>query len=335
MTVALLILALALLGCALLPRLTERWGQGQPTVTPTETPAAAVPTPPALPRLTPDALDGLRSFRLRLVWSWTVHSPGTEGMRVTQQQSLWLHEYRQDLPARRMVFVPLRSPLPEGNRVPGAELPMPELRQWVQIGDTAWQCPGVLLTCEPVTPASPSPTAPLVTPDASQSPQPPAPLYPAPGETTFDTQPLTSTLVLTDVLPASTPELTRWIDPQPGAAWVGQPLLAGIEGLVSQLQPSDFRFLGVETVRGVRCLHLLTTSPLLVRPLHPGSAQEAQDIQAHLWLADQPDLPAVVMRLLLTWRTQIGATRGEGVFSYELLDLNAPLQIQPPVSSTE
>lgn len=335
-------ITIGLMACSLLTRQPAK--RTEPAITDAPDQVASFtpePTFPGLPHLAPNALAGLGSYRLRIEWTWTTYTPSDSGQVIARQQSLWLHEYNSVIPAHRMVY---RSVIE-----PSTGPPAP-LREWVQIGARdAWQCPGVKHACDPgeiITINQDIPSTPIAA-SLSTTVTPSMPLtatvpYPKPDSDPFTfpgfpTQAVTTTLTLTPPddtqLPVETASII--IDPEPGLRWVGQPLLAGIESILGNALPQDFQWLGQEEVQGISTIHLYTTFRPLISTIHPGAIQDAQDIQAHIWIADQPEMPSVVLRLLLTWGTRPAATRGEGVFSYWLYDINAPISILPPITFSE
>ncbi|MGD1995427.1 MAG: hypothetical protein PVH62_01495 [Anaerolineae bacterium] len=97
----------------------------------------------------------------------------------------------------------------------------------------------------------------------------------------------------------------------------------------SDLVPdSDYRYVGGETINGVRTRHyVLSFSPAVLMAMTQG---EITEVDSEAWIADEAGLPAFTVRFTLSWRgTQEGAA-GTGEYSYEVYDVNSPLTIEPP-----
>jgi hypothetical protein len=116
----------------------------------------------------------------------------------------------------------------------------------------------------------------------------------------------------------------------------------GIEKAFRRLQPA-----GEEVIDGIRCKHYLIDENV-TGLVGFGFAHLTAHAQGDLWLANEPDLPVVGVRLRVQLRTndwykpradsglavptRSAAQTTKSVFDleYDLSDLNAPIRIRPP-----
>jgi len=114
-------------------------------------------------------------------------------------------------------------------------------------------------------------------------------------------------------------------DPEDLAASFSDEALFDPDEMVSD---ADMKFVGRETVNGVRTRHYELDMTGM------GAAYMAQgdvlDPKGEVWVADEPDLPRVTVRLALSWTEVRDGLTGEAGFTYEAYDINEPFTIEPP-----
>lgn len=96
-----------------------------------------------------------------------------------------------------------------------------------------------------------------------------------------------------------------------------------------ELSISDYRYVGQDTVNGVRSRHyILTLPPEALMGKVQGSVTATQ---ADVWIADGAGLPAYVTRFTLSWEgTNDEGKKIRGDWTWEIYDVNQPITIQPP-----
>ncbi|MBC7264965.1 MAG: hypothetical protein H5T64_11515 [Chloroflexi bacterium] len=107
----------------------------------------------------------------------------------------------------------------------------------------------------------------------------------------------------------------------------------GFEDIANTVDTStDYRYVGVETVNGIRTRHyVLTFSPAMIAALSKG---EVSDVQSEAWIADQPGLPAFTARYLLRWKETREGKSGSAEYIFEVYDVNVPISIEAPAVTT-
>jgi len=90
----------------------------------------------------------------------------------------------------------------------------------------------------------------------------------------------------------------------------------------------NFLYLGEETVNGIRTFHYFVLSPPsgLFGPLR----EDATDIQTDVWIANEETLPTFAVRIVISWKLAVESEQGEGEYSLDIYDVNAPFTIEPP-----
>ena len=114
---------------------------------------------------------------------------------------------------------------------------------------------------------------------------------------------------------------SAWI--KAGGAWMTIPE-ADVEdaddNLSAFLTPdSDMTLVGEETVNGIPCQHYVADIELT-----------SQSIHHEMWVADQDDLPAVVVRSVYRLELKSGETTMVTDAEVNVTDINAPITIEPP-----
>ena len=90
----------------------------------------------------------------------------------------------------------------------------------------------------------------------------------------------------------------------------------------------NYRYLGEETVNGIRTLHYVVLSPPpgLFGPLR----EDASDVQTDVWIANEEALLTFAVRIVTSWKLAVENEQGEGEYSLDVYDVNAPFTIEPP-----
>jgi len=87
-------------------------------------------------------------------------------------------------------------------------------------------------------------------------------------------------------------------------------------------------FEGREKMSGYQTRHYtLDVTPMQAAFLAEG---EVSDLEGEAWVADEPDLPAFVVRFEMSWTEEREAVTGQVSFVYETYDVNVPFTIEPP-----
>ncbi|MBC7226470.1 MAG: hypothetical protein H5T61_04475 [Thermoflexales bacterium] len=96
---------------------------------------------------------------------------------------------------------------------------------------------------------------------------------------------------------------------------------------------SDYRYVGRDTVNGVRSRHYtLELTPEMLEGIVSGTVTATN---ADIWVADEAGMPAYVTRLTVSWEgTQEDGKKIQGDWTYEVYDVNKPITIQPPEGAT-
>jgi hypothetical protein len=96
---------------------------------------------------------------------------------------------------------------------------------------------------------------------------------------------------------------------------------------------ADPEFLGREKVNGIQTRHYrLNLSPLQASFLAEG---DVSDLNGEIWIADEGNLPELAVRFEMSWTEERQEVTGQGSFSYETFDINAPFAIEPPEGASE
>jgi len=90
----------------------------------------------------------------------------------------------------------------------------------------------------------------------------------------------------------------------------------------------EVQHVGEETVNGVRTRHYIVTITTAEAAML--SQGEITDVHADVWIADESDLPAIVVRYVQTWKEKRGEVNGTAEYSFETYDVNQPITISPP-----
>jgi len=94
------------------------------------------------------------------------------------------------------------------------------------------------------------------------------------------------------------------------------------------LDDADTRFVGRETVNGVQTRHYeLDLTAMETAFLAQG---DVSDPSGEVWVADEPDLPQLAVRFVMSWTEIRDGVTGEAGFTYETYDINQPFTIEPP-----
>lgn len=114
-------------------------------------------------------------------------------------------------------------------------------------------------------------------------------------------------------------------DPEDLAASFSDEALFDPDEMVSD---ADMTFVGRETVNGVQTRHYeLDMTGMRAAYMAQG---DVFDPKGEVWVADEPDLPRVTVRLALSWTEVRDGETGEAGFTYEAYDINEPFTIEPP-----
>jgi len=97
--------------------------------------------------------------------------------------------------------------------------------------------------------------------------------------------------------------------------------------------PDDLELTGSENVNGVNAKRY----ELDVDALELGLLSQGQiaDAYGQIWIADEADLPAFLVRYEMTWTETRGETAGSVEWLYEVFDVNEPFTIEPPENAAE
>ena len=91
---------------------------------------------------------------------------------------------------------------------------------------------------------------------------------------------------------------------------------------------ADMKFVGRETVNGVQTRHYeLDMKGMEAAYMAQG---DVFDPKGEVWVADEPDLPRLTVRLAMSWTEERDGVTGESTFTYEAYDINEPFTIEPP-----
>jgi hypothetical protein len=102
---------------------------------------------------------------------------------------------------------------------------------------------------------------------------------------------------------------------------------------VADLTPDDYEVVGDETVNGIATRHFRTTKAPNWRTLFADEVRpedEGVGAVGDFWIADEPDLPALVVRLVVEVETTIGGEAGLLVTDQAFTEVNQPITISPP-----
>jgi hypothetical protein len=99
------------------------------------------------------------------------------------------------------------------------------------------------------------------------------------------------------------------------------------------LDDADTTFVGRETVNGVETRHYrLDLTAMEAAFLAQG---DVSDPQGEVWVADEPDLPQLAVRFVMSWTEVRDGVTGDAGFEYETYDINEPFTIEPPEGAGE
>jgi outer membrane lipoprotein-sorting protein len=108
----------------------------------------------------------------------------------------------------------------------------------------------------------------------------------------------------------------------------GEGLFNAPEDLASIAGDSDYDYVGKETVNGIRTRHyVLNLTPAEAAALMGG---EVTDFHFEIWVADEANLPAFSVRMVMRWTGTSGDQQGTFEYEYEILEVNTPFTIEPP-----
>jgi hypothetical protein len=100
---------------------------------------------------------------------------------------------------------------------------------------------------------------------------------------------------------------------------------------------SDMVLAGTETVNGVNCLHFTFDTIITIEDMEDmmagmmgGMPLFDSHVVGEIWIADEPGLPAVVVRSDMMQDMDMGDTQMVMRVEYELSDINQPIVIEPP-----
>lgn len=114
-------------------------------------------------------------------------------------------------------------------------------------------------------------------------------------------------------------------DPEELAEGFGDEAMLNPSDIVDQ---GDGTFLGRERVNGIQTRHYqLDIDPGEAAFLSQG---EISNVRGESWVADEPDLPAIVVRFEMSWTETRDGEKGQVSFIHETYDINAPFTIEPP-----
>lgn len=96
---------------------------------------------------------------------------------------------------------------------------------------------------------------------------------------------------------------------------------------------ADATFVGRERVNGIQSRHYkLNLTAMQATFLAQG---DVSDVDGDVWIADEPDLPELAVRLEMSWTETRDDVTGQSTFLYETYDINAPFTIEPPQGAAE
>ncbi len=98
----------------------------------------------------------------------------------------------------------------------------------------------------------------------------------------------------------------------------------------SDLDEDQYQYLGRETLNDIRARHYrLLFSPALAATMTGGV--EITDFNGEIWIADQSDMPDIVVRWRVEWTGEMeGRGSGRVAMDYEVYDINKSFTIEPP-----
>lgn len=109
------------------------------------------------------------------------------------------------------------------------------------------------------------------------------------------------------------------------------------EGMIKPeevVSSSDYEYVGRDTINGVRARHyVLKLDPLTLAGLAQG---KITTVQADVWVADEPGMPAYMTRFSVSWEgvREEDNKKIRGDWVYEIYDVNKPITIKPPEEAT-
>jgi hypothetical protein len=111
----------------------------------------------------------------------------------------------------------------------------------------------------------------------------------------------------------------------------GEEVILWDDQMVEIFEGLNYRYLGEETISEVHSLHYAISSPPpgVFGPLR----EDATDVQAEIWVADEEALPAFVVRVVTSWQVVVEGEDGEGEYSLDIYDVNVPFTIETPAGA--
>lgn len=108
----------------------------------------------------------------------------------------------------------------------------------------------------------------------------------------------------------------------------GEEILLWDDHVAEIFDELDYRYLGEEMVNGLRAFHyvILSPPPGVFGPLR----EDASGAQTDVWVVNEETLPVFAVRTVTSWRLAVGSEQGEGEYSLDIYDVNAPFTIEPP-----
>lgn len=95
----------------------------------------------------------------------------------------------------------------------------------------------------------------------------------------------------------------------------------------------DYRRIGRENVNGIRTQHYrLSIPPAQAMMLAQGNVD---DVESEVWIADERDLPAFVVRFRLAWEGTYEGEQSTGEYLIEVTDVNTSFTIEPPAGAED
>lgn len=108
----------------------------------------------------------------------------------------------------------------------------------------------------------------------------------------------------------------------------GEGLFYNPEDIASIASDSDYDYVGRETINGIRTKHyVLNITPAEAAALMQG---EVTDFHFEIWVADEANLPAFSVRVVMNWEGTTEGQQGRYEYEYEVLEVNTPFTIEPP-----
>jgi hypothetical protein len=113
----------------------------------------------------------------------------------------------------------------------------------------------------------------------------------------------------------------------------GEEIILWSAQLAEAFEEMDYDYLGEETIGEVDTLHYAISSP--PRGTFGPLREDATDVQAEIWVANEEALPTFVVRLVLSWELTAEGEEGEGEYTLDIYDVNRPLAIERPAGAPD